>query len=336
MKSKNIVFVEQNVAALIEEPVPRLKSDQVRIQLAVTTVSSGTERANLTGSKTVSWCVPETEAVFPRRSGYSAAGTVVEIGDAVKKVKVGDRVCVWWSTHNQYLVISENTVFPIGDMDFEDAAMLHIATFPLAAIRKCRLEIGESAVVMGMGILGLLAIPLLKAAGAAPVIAVDPVPEKRQKALDCGADYAFDPFESDFAQKVKAATDGGANVGIEVTGVGAGLNGILDCMALKGRVALLGCTRSSDFTVDYYRKVHGPGITLVGAHTNARPESNSSAGWWTQLDDIKALIKLTRMGRIHLSSMIDETYSPKDAPAVYARLVSEKAFPIVQFDWRRL
>ena len=69
----------------------------------------------------------------------------------------------------------------------------------------------------------------------------------------------------------KEISNGGVKVGIEVTGVGAALDGILDCMARFGRVALLECTRSSDFTIDYYRKVHGLGITLVGAHTNARP-----------------------------------------------------------------
>ena len=40
-------------------------------------------------------------------------------------------------------------------------------------------------------------------------------------------------------------------------------------------------TRHSDFNIDYYRKVHGPGITLIGAHTNARPKSESHPGWWT-------------------------------------------------------
>jgi threonine dehydrogenase-like Zn-dependent dehydrogenase len=49
--------------------------------------------------------------------------------------------------------------------------------------------------------------------------------------LQSGADYALDPYAEDFADMAKKLTDGGAKVGIEVTGVGAGLNGILDCMA---------------------------------------------------------------------------------------------------------
>ena len=53
--------------------------------------------------------------------------------------------------------------------------------------------------MMGMGVLGLVALQLLKAAGAAPIIAVDPMAEKREKALQCGADYALDPFEEGFS-----------------------------------------------------------------------------------------------------------------------------------------
>lgn len=335
MKSKNIVFTKPNVAELIKEEVRAPQRGEVLVKLCVSTISSGTERANLMGSKTVSWRCPEVkEAVFPRRGGYSSAGIVEQIGENVTKFKVGDRVALWWSTHNQYVTINEKNACLIGDISFEDAALFHIATFPLAAIRKCHLEIGESAIVMGMGMLGVVALQLLKSAGAVPIIAVDPDSAKREKALKCGADYALDPYSPDFAETVKRITDGGANVGIEVTGIGAGLDGILDCMALKGRVALLGCTRNSDFTIDYYRKVHGPGITLVGAHTNARPNFESSNGWWTQEDDMFALKKLTEMDRIKLSNIIDEIHSPAEASEVYMHLVNDKTFPLVQFDWR--
>ncbi len=336
MNSKNIVFTEPGKAELLSEPIQVLKEDEVLVELAVSTTSSGTERANLLGSDTLSWSSAPKAATFPRRMGYCCAGTVVSVGDGVTEFAAGDRVACSWSQYRQYCVMKESNLIKIGDLSFEEAATFHIATFPLAAIRKCRLEVGESAIVMGQGILGQYAVTLLKAAGACPVIAVDPVPEKRERAMDFGADYVFDPFDPDFAKKVKDVTDGGANVGIEVTGVGAGLNGILDCMALKGRVALLGCTRSSDFTVDYYRKVHGPGITLIGAHTMARPDYETSPGWWTQKDDMNALKKLTELGRISLASFVEETHSPEDAPEVFHRLATEKSFPIHQFDWRLL
>ena len=332
---KQIIFPEKNKAVLMERELKPMKPNQVRVRTETTAISSGTERANITGDDTVSPFRPPC-VKWPRSAGYSAAGIITEVGEEVTDLKVGERVAMFWSHHRDVQNMNAARVIPIGDIDPMEACLWHIATFPLAAIRKCHLEIGESAIVMGQGILGQMAVKLLKAAGAAPVIAVDPVPEKRERAMVLGADYALDPFASDFAEKAKELTNGGANVAIEVTGNGPALNGVLDCMAKFGRVALLGCTRSSDFTVDYYRKVHGPGITLVGAHTSARPENESAHGMWTTRDDMLAIKKLYCHRRLTFADMVEEIHSPVEAPDVYDRLVHEKAFPVVVFDWRKM
>ncbi len=334
MLTKQIVFQRPGVAELCDAEIREPKENEVQVRLSVSSVSSGTERANLSGEINVSVFDTAETAVFPRFGGYSSAGTVEKVGSGVTGLRPGDRVALSWSTHCRIQNIAAENVFRISDrISFRDAALFHIASFPLAAIRKCRLEIGESAIVMGMGILGLSAVRLLRAAGAVPVIAVDPSPEKREKALRNGADFAFDPYAPDFAESVKGLTNGGARTAIEVTGVGKALDGVLDCMARFGRVALLGCTRHSDFSIDYYHKVHGPGITLIGAHAAARPKADSGNGWWTQADDMQTLIGLTETGRLDLSALVDEVHSPQEAPTVYERLLHEKTFPVVQFDW---
>lgn len=336
MLYKKILFTQPKVAEICDVEVPEPTPGEVQVRLHVSSISSGTERANLLGDVNVSVFEKSDVAVFPREGGYSSAGVVEKVGEGVDDLKAGDRVALSWSCHSQVQNIARANVYKLSDrVSFQDAAFFHIATFPLAAIRKCRLEAGESAVVMGMGVLGLAAVQLLRVVGAAPIIAVDPSEEKRKKALDCGADYALNPYEENFAEQVKGLTEGGAKVAIEVTGVGQALDSVLDCMARYGRIALLGCTRNSDFTIDYYHKVHGPGITLVGAHAAARPQTDSSNGWWTQKDDMHTLIKLTEMGRLHLAEMVDEVHSPMEAPTVYERLVTEKTFPMVQFDWNK-
>lgn len=338
MNAKQIVFTAPNKAELIEHPLPPLAPTQVMVKTAVSTISCGTEKANITGDPNVS-IMAGADVSFPRSSGYSSAGVVVAVGDAVKEVKVGDRVAMFWSKHQDYNIVDETSVVKIEDdrVDFNTAAMCFIASFSMSAIRKTRLEMGESAVVMGLGILGIIAVKLLRAAGAMPVIAVDPNPLRREAALKSGADYAFDPFEADFVEKVKAVSGGGVNVAIEVTGVGAGFNQALDCLKKFGRVTLLGCTRNSDFKVDYYRKIHAPGITVIGANTAARPEKESYPGYFTHKDDISAIMRLVAGGRLDLASLVEETHSPKECPEVYRRLVEDKAFPIaVQFNWNDL
>ena len=336
MKNCGIIFTAPCVAELVSTEIAPPGICEVQVKLAVSTVSSGTERANLTGDPNVGWDIGPS-VVFPRKTGYSSAGVVTAVGEGITDLQIGDRVAMSWSLHSQYLNLKRKNVYKLPDnVSFRDAALLHIGTFPLAAIRKCRLEMGESAIVMGMGLLGIIATVLLKTAGAAPILAVDPDPAKREKALQLGADYALDPYAPDFSETAKRLTGGGAKVGIEVTGIGAGLDGILDCMRPHGRVALLGCTRNSNFTIDYYRKVHGPGITLVGAHTQCRPPHDSAPGWWTEQDDREALMNLFLGDRLHLEKLIAETHSPEEAPEIYTRLATEKSFPLVQFDWRNM
>ena len=337
---KQIVFVEKNRAELLDVESQPLGDKQVRVKTLFSTISNGTEKANITGDPVISiYSNADDKVVFPRINGYSTAGIVVEKGADVKNLEIGDRVAMYWTTHRSYNVVNEKNAVKIecDNVSLEEASIAHIATFPLAAIRKTRLEIGVSLMVMGLGILGLLAVSLSHAAGAVPVIAVDPIKERREKALEFGADYAFDPFEENFAEKVKRVTNGGVNAAIEVTGHGAALNETLDCMTKFGRVALLGCTRNSDFTVDYYRKVHGPGISLIGAHTMARPNEESHPGYFTTSDDIKTFLRLCANSRINVKDMIEETYSPAECAEVFGRLVHDKNFPtVVQFDWSRL
>ena len=338
MEIKQIVFTEKNVAKLLNVEGRKPGPNEVMVKTVVSTISSGTERANITGNENVSVNAP-SKVSFPRACGYNSAGIVVEKGSEVKSVDIGDRVVVFWGAHKNYNIVDESLAVKIEDdsVSFETAAMSFISSFPMAAIRKTRLEMGESAIVMGLGILGMIAVKLLHTAGAVPVIAADPNPERCRIALRNGADYAFNPLSEDFADEVKRVTSGGVNVAVEVTGVGAGFNEALDCMAKLGRVALLGCTRNSDFTVDYYRKIHAPGITVIGAHTLARPQFESHPGWFTHQDDIKSVLKLCAGGRLNLESLIEETHSPEECMAVYDRLVHDKNFPVVvQFDWRRL
>ena len=340
MNNQQIVFTKLNTAELLDAEDRNISDDEVRVKTVISTISSGTERANITGDPNVSILSKENgKSVFPRCSGYSSAGIVTEIGRNVKSVKVGDRVAMYWSQHKLYNILPENNVVKIeyDDVSFEEAAICHIGNFSMAAIRKTRLEIGESIMIMGLGTLGLLAVAYARAAGAVPVIAADPIEERRKKALKFGADYVIDPLQENFSDKVKKLTGGGVNAAIEVTGLGAGLEECLDCMAKFGRVALLGCTRDKNFAIDYYRKVHGPGISLIGAHTMARPEYDSYPGCFTHRDDIKTQLKLISMNRVNLKAMIDETHSPAECGIVYERLVSSKTFPtFVQFDWRKI
>ena len=98
MKTKQIVFTKVNTAELLDIECGKVGENQVKVKTAVSAISCGTERANITGDPNVS-IYGDGSVVFPRYTGYSSAGTVVEIGEGVTTVAVGDRVCMSWSVH---------------------------------------------------------------------------------------------------------------------------------------------------------------------------------------------------------------------------------------------
>ncbi|MBR5308014.1 MAG: zinc-binding dehydrogenase [Clostridia bacterium] len=337
MKRKTIVFTEIGKAELLEQEIADEPGDyEVYIKTVHSTISAGTEKANVSGDVNISIAdAGEETPKFPRTCGYSSSGVVWKVGSKVTKVKVGDRVIPNWGVHTTINVVHENGAVKIPDgVSLSEASAVYISTFPLAAIRKTGVEAGESALVMGLGILGCFAVHQLRAMGAYPIIAADPVEDRRKFALQLGADFALDPFAPDFAEKVKEITGGGADTAIEVTGVGQALDTTLDCMAMRGRIALLGCTRDKNFTIDYYRKVHGRGIQMFGAHIMATPKMESSHGFRTIRDETITVMNLLAGGRLNYKQFINEHNSPNDCYNVFQRLINDKNFPIgCQFDW---
>ena len=340
MNTNVIRFTDVGVAKYEEIKVPNPTADDVVINMSFTTISNGTERDAVLGvnssKKTDNPFVTPADH-FPLLTGYSGAGIVEWVGKNVTSVKVGDRVATASGYHAKHLVRPERLVNKIPDsVSLQSAAIAHIANFPLGGVRKTEIEIGESALVVGAGILGIFAVQYLKICGACPIIVSDFSEERRKTALALGADYALDPSDIQYIQKIKKYTDSRMiNVAIEVTGSGAALDQTLDCMAFLGRVSLLGCTRTPDHIIDFYRKVHYPGIKLVGAHAGARPQIESGKYYWTEKEDIITVMRLAALGRIKMEELICETHSPQEAPQTYKRLAYDKAFPLcVQFDWR--
>ena len=340
MKNHQILFTRPNVAELQENQLPdALREREVLIKTIYTVISPGTERANLIGEINISGERSACRAAFPRKLGYCGIGKVERVGSAVTAVKPGQKVVIYFGKHSEYNVVPESNAIPIDVEGVDDlsAALLVIAGFPAEGVRKTRLEFGESAMVVGLGILGLIVVQICRVAGAVPVIAVDPNPKRRQLALQYGADTVLDPSDNDFVEQVLERTDGkGVNVIVEASGNSAALRQALLTCAPMGRVSLLGCTRTPD-TYDLYHDVHYKGVSLIGAHNFARPKVESAPGNWTAADDFRAMMKLIACGRLNLKALVSEIHAPQEAPEVYARLAEGRDFPIgVMFDWRML
>ena len=96
MISKQIVFTDINTVQIQNHEVPDPAAGQVQVRLVVSSISSGTERANLMGSTTIAWNRPELEKpIYPRYGGYSSAGIIEKVGEGVTKFAPGDKVALF-------------------------------------------------------------------------------------------------------------------------------------------------------------------------------------------------------------------------------------------------
>jgi len=331
MRNKQIFFTEIRKAELLENEVRKINEDEVIVKMEYTVISGGTERACILGMN-------NTSQKFPTSLGYCGVGLVEEIGKNVKKVNVGDRVLVYHGCHAKYNIRPEDDITKVEDDEISslEAAFVIIASMGLGGVRKLEIELGESAMVMGQGLLGIFATQFLRLSGANPVIAADLNPARRELALKLGADYAFDPSDKDFVQKVKAVTKGkGVKGCVEVTGIAQAMNQALECASWMGRISLLGCTRVSDSAVDYYQQVHRPGVKLIGAHNFVRPKHESYPHHWTHHDDCNAILDMIASKRILVEPIVSRIESPVNAAKIYSELCDDKDFPIgTVFDWR--
>lgn len=334
--ASQIIFSGIGKAEYVSLTPKAIKAADVEIQIVYSLISNGAEKDILSA-------VPNTPSVFPTNAGYSAVGTVTTVGTSIKSIKPGDRVFVECGGHSDVIVQDIHKVTLIPDsVTFEEAVFAKIASCSLAAIRRARLEIGESVVIVGLGMLGLFGVQFARIGGGLPIIAVGNRDCRREKAKQFGADYVFAPDEPDLTKKIYGITDKrtiihGANIVIETSGSENGLLKCLEYTAKNARVALTGCNRAMTQPVDFYKYVHTRGVNIIGVHGQTRPQFNSYPGNWTAKRDIATVLQLIADNRLDSKSIISEFVSPKDAASVYDRLFHDKEFPIgVIFDWTHL
>ena len=332
MNGYRVMFLEPGKAELQKFTVRDPREDEVVVKVFYTLISAGTEKAYLSGSH-------NTAHKFPTNPGYSSVGIVIKKGKKVNNLTEGDRVFVAYGGHASYNIKRTSSVVKIPEnVSFENAVFTRLASFPLLALRRARVEIGESIVVVGLGMLGLFGVQIAKIAGGLPVIAVGNREIRRKKASECGADFVYSPDEPELAQKIiehtKITGRGGANVVLETSGSIDGLISALKYTAKHGRVLINGCNRNTDKPIDLYKYVHLKGVSLIGAHDLTRLPYNSAPGNWTAKRDYMALLGYMADGRLRPQALSPVLTSPNDVPNIYDRLINDREFPLgVVLDW---
>jgi L-iditol 2-dehydrogenase len=191
----------------------------------------------------------------PLIMGHEASGAIERLGASVRGWAEGDRVTFdstlyrlddWYTRRGQYnlsdgrmvlgvspgeyrrhgafaelVAVPQHVLYRVPEgVSFEQAAMVEPVAVALHAVSLTPLAVGDTAVVVGAGMIGLCLVQVLRSAGCARVIAVDPEPSRRDLARSLGADASLDPAASDVARDVAAATEGrGADLSFEAVGL---------------------------------------------------------------------------------------------------------------------
>jgi len=327
-QGKRVVFGEKGLVAIENFDLKQPESDHLLISTVSTLISSGTETAFL-------MALPNTPGVFPQYPGYSNAGTVVSVGSEVSRFGVGDKV-VSRKNHASHVVASEEEAMKIPEsLSFDEASFFALGSIALQGVRKADIELGESVVVLGQGLIGVLALQLAKLNGGFPVIGIDLYDYRLNISSKCGADYTFNPLEVDLENSIREATDGkGANAVIEATGNPKAIPTALKLASEYGRVIILGSPRGES-EVNFYSEIHRKGIFIIGAHDRTRPHYESSHGWWTQGDDTSLILKLISKGLLRVRDLITLKIGFQRVNEAYQKLIQSKGNVLgIILDWQ--
>jgi 2-desacetyl-2-hydroxyethyl bacteriochlorophyllide A dehydrogenase len=241
LKARALWFPAARTAELREETVPPPGPGEVRIETTASAVSAGTEMLVYRGEvpKDLPLDLPTLEGsfAFPIKYGYAAAGRVLDTGPDVEQLFPGDPVFVHHPHQEVFVVPARMPVrLPDGLDPLLGVFFANLET-ALNIVHDTPLRLGETALVFGAGVVGLLVTRLLGLAGAGTVLVVDPMERRRKLALAAGADDAFGPER--VSEHVMDATDGrGADVAVEASGTAAALRAAIGAVAAEGTVVV--------------------------------------------------------------------------------------------------
>ena len=303
----------------------------VLIETHYSCISAGTELAKLSGLQPID---------FPAHIGNRAVGRVLEVGSEVHGVRQGS--LVYSHLHHTSHSLGTRLVCPLPDeLDRPAAATLGLALVAMTGVQTAGAELGDTAVVVGAGLVGQFAAQLLERSGVRTIL-VDLAAGRLAVARGCGVTHTVDASAEDSVAVVMELTGGeGADVVLECTGVPAAVERAPAHARRSGTVVLVGSPRGSyqgDFTAFlqsfHLWRPHGD-LTLKGAHEWKVPLYSDGQGKHSMERNCRILARLAVEGTLQLDPLVSRVYDPR-TPADAYRDLQENGERILGavFDWR--
>jgi predicted dehydrogenase/threonine dehydrogenase-like Zn-dependent dehydrogenase len=359
--------IRSGVAVVTEIPAPNMQHDQILVRNATSLVSAGTERmvvdfaekSLLDKARSRPDLVRQTldkaqrEGILttletvqsrlgqPMALGYSSAGVVLSVGASVNGFQIGDRVACaggGYAAHAEVVTVPTNLAVKLPDgVDFESAAFATLAAIAMQGIRLAEVKLGEFVAVVGLGLLGQLAVQMLKAAGCT-VIGTDIQPQRTDLARQMGADAASasveafrtlvaDASSGHGADSVLITADTKSNQPVELAG---------DVARKKGIVVAVGAVGMNIPRKVYYEKEldfrisssYGPGRYDTDYEEKGRDYPYAYVRW-TENRNMQAFVQLVATGAVKIHPLVTHRFPIDDAPTAYELITGKKDEPFL-------
>lgn len=272
--------------------------------------------------------------------GYSTAGVVVALGAGVEGYEIGDRVTCAGSQaafHAEMVSVPKNLVCPVPDeLDMAEASTVTLGAIALQGVRRATPTLGETFVVIGLGILGQITHQLLKANGVR-TIGTDLDQTRIDTGLGLGMDAGVDSA-TNLEKQVARLTNGNGADGVIITAATASdevISTAFKCCRRKGRVVLVGAVGLDINREDIYAKEldffistsYGP-----GRYDNTYEEKGLDYPLayvrWTENRNMLAYLDLLAQKRVDVASLLNDCYPIDQAKAAYDALQSGDHKPL--------
>lgn len=267
----------------------------------------------------------------PLTLGYCNVGVVAGVGAAVQGFAAGDRV-VSNGPHAEWVAVPRNLCARIPDEVTDDeAAFAVLGAVALQGARLATPTLGESFAVIGLGLVGLLAVQLLQANGCR-VLGIDPEPRKREIARRFGAEVVAVDRGEDVLAAAESFTRGQGMDGVLITAATESNEPVTQAARMcrkRGRIVLVGVAGLILERSDFYEKELSFQVSCSYGPGRYDPEyeqrgNDYPAGFvrWTEQRNFEAVLETMRSRRLDVRPLITHRFAFDAAPAAYELLVS--------------
>lgn len=276
----------------------------------------------------------QSKLAQPLPLGYCNVGVVAQVGPGVEGWRAGDRV-VSNGPHANVVKVGKNLCARIPDsVDDESAAFVVVASVGLQGIRLAQPTLGETFVVTGAGLIGLLTVQLLRAQGCR-VLAIDFDEAKLALARQFGAETCNPGRGEDSVAAGLAFSRGQGVDGVIITASTQFSDPVTQAARMsrqRGRIVLVGVTGLELNRADFYAKElsfqvscsYGPG-RYDPAYEERGQDYPLGFVRWTEQRNFEAVLDMLAEGRLDVGPLIMHRYAFEDAPAAYQCLTDDKS-----------